>query len=88
MKIKFISRKKRRDLEAKLATLDENSAEAKEIRRQLGWGEPIPEPVPEPPAPKAAPVKKTPAKKAPAKKAAPKKKTPAKKAAPKKKAEE
>ena len=63
MKIKFLSRKKRRDLEAKLATLDESSAEAKEIRGQLGWGEPAPPPAPEPPpAPKVEAPKPKPKK--------------------------
>jgi len=62
--MKFIARAKRKALEEKLATLDEFSAEAKEIRGKLGWGEPTP---PAPPAPKPAPkpkakpaVKKTP----------------------------
>ena len=84
--MKFISRAKRKALEEKLTTLEKFSDEAKEIRGQLGWGEPAPpappapEPVveaPAPPAPKAKPAPK--ANKAPAKK-----KTPAKKkAAPK-----
>jgi len=45
-KIKFIPRAKRKALEEKLATLDKFSAEAKEIRGKLGWGEPIPPPAP------------------------------------------
>ena len=66
--MKFIARAKRKALEEKLATLDEFSAEAKEIRGKLGWGEPTPPapPAPKPvakpaPKPKAKPaVKKTP----------------------------
>ena len=59
--MKFIARAKRKALEEKLATLDEFSAEAKEIRGKLGWGEPTP---PAPPAPKpvAKPVAKPKAK--------------------------
>tara|TARA_R110002072_G_scaffold32724_3_gene99495 strand:- start:64 stop:375 length:312 start_codon:yes stop_codon:yes gene_type:complete len=71
-KMKFIARAKRKALEEKLATLDEFSAEAKEIRGKLGWGEPTP---PAPPAPK--PVAKPVAKPAPKPKAKPAvKKTP------------
>ena len=82
-KIKFIPRAKRRALEEKLATLDEFSAEAKEIRGKLGWGEPTPPapPAPKPtakpaPKPKAKPaVKKTPvAEESAVKKPAPKRK--------------
>ena len=71
--MKFISRAKRQALEAKLATLETFSDEAKAIRGQLGWGEPAP---PAPPAPKpvveapAPPAPKAKAKKAPAKKKA------------------
>ena len=54
--MKFIARAKRKALEEKLATLDEFSAEAKEIRGKLGWGEPTP---PAPPAPKPAAKSKT-----------------------------
>ena len=57
--MKFISRKKRKALEEKLAALDASSDEAREIRSKLGWGAPAPvveeppiavapEPVPEP----------------------------------------
>ena len=64
-KIKFIPRAKRKALEEKLATLDKFSAEAKEIRGKLGWGEPTP---PAPPAPKPVAKKapKAPAVKKPA----------------------
>ena len=89
MKIKFISRAKRKALQDRLAEIDSASAEAKEIRGKLGWGEPAPK---EAPAPKKAPSPKKAAapKKAPVKEVAPvaPKKTaaPAKKAsAPKKK---
>ena len=59
-KVKFIPRAKRKALEAKLATLEASSDEAKEIRGQLGWGEPTPaEPeVPPPPPPPPKPVVK------------------------------
>ena len=62
-KVKFIPRAKRKALEAKLATLEASSDEAKEIRGQLGWGEPTPAepevPPPPPPPPKPA-VKEAP----------------------------
>ena len=64
-KIKFIPRAKRQALEAKLATLEASSDEAKAIRGQLGWGEPtpaVPEPavkeVPPPPKPAVKEVPK------------------------------
>ena len=85
MKIKFISRAKRKALEEKLATLDPASAEAKEIRGKLGWGEPVPKKAPAPAPKKAAAPKKAPVKEAapvaPKKTAAPAKKA----SAPKKK---
>ena len=62
-KIKFIPRAKRKALEAKLATLEVSSDEAKAIRGQLGWGEPAP------PAPKPV-VKEVPRAPAPKKPAA------------------
>tara|TARA_R110000851_G_scaffold136057_1_gene271675 strand:+ start:250 stop:543 length:294 start_codon:yes stop_codon:yes gene_type:complete len=69
-KIKFIPRAKRKALEEKLATLEKFSAEAKEIRGKLGWGEPTP---PAPPAPKpvAKPAPKPKAKAKPAVKKTP-----------------
>jgi len=76
--MKFISRAKRKALEEELVTLDKYSAEAKEIRGKLGWGEPDPPaPPPAPPKPKAKPAPKA--------KAAPKKAPAAKKPATKKK---
>ena len=60
-KVKFIPRAKRKALEAKLATLEASSDEAKEIRGQLGWGEPTPaepEVPPPPPPPPPKPVVK------------------------------
>ena len=92
IKMKFLSRTKRKALEEKLATLEKFSDEAKEIRGKLGWGEPstpappapepivvAPKPVVEAPAP---PAPKTKVGKAPVKKATPvNKKAPAKKKA-------
>ena len=72
--MKFLPRAKRKALEEKLATLDKFSAEAKEIRGRLGWGEPTPPappaPKPAPPAPKPKPAAKPAAKKPAAKPAA------------------
>lgn len=65
--MKFISRAKRKALEEKLAALEQDSAEAKALRDQLGWGEPAaPQPAPAQtaPAPKAAPAAKKPSAKA------------------------
>jgi hypothetical protein len=56
-KIKFIPRAKRQALEAKLATLEVSSDEAKAIRGQLGWGEPTP-PTPKPAAKEVPPPPK------------------------------
>jgi len=71
-KIKFIPRAKRQALEAKLATLEVSSDEAKAIRGQLGWGEPTP-PTPKPVVKEAPPLPKPVVKEVP--KAAPKKST-------------
>jgi len=69
-KIKFIPRAKRQVLEAKLATLEVSSDEAKAIRGQLGWGEPTPAepevPPPPPPKPVAKEVPRAPTTKKPA----------------------
>ena len=64
--MKFISRKKRKVLEEKLSTLDESSDEAKEIRAELGWGDPAVEvpPTVKEPAPPAPPKKTAPKPKA------------------------
>lgn len=75
--MKFLPRAKRKALEEKLATLDKFSAEAKEIRGRLGWGEPTP---PAPPAPKPAPPAPKPAPKPAVKKVTTRKYTTRKKA--------